>query len=295
MLSQYDVPYEVPKSPTLIDYQNFQTVDSQTIGYSSHTNRYQLHRISNTALPAAPAAFLPAASQPQTAAPRAARTVPRSSASQPPAQMGPKAAFPALAVVTSTAAPSCHAAFGRLREETYRRLGRYATRGPIPPLGKGRQRKRHTSSTHSNPSDLDAFLNLRISKLRHHNVAFLNPDDVYDFVCPIHTCLQPLHVGICTLRKALPLSTGDQCLLHLPLRPNERNLPPPRGKTMDIAHPSIRHPHSGQPLRLFKQPLHRPPTPPTPRRTLERPWSLQVNKPPPTFGRRLRSPPTSTD
>lgn len=60
----------------------------------------------------------------------------------------------------------------------------------------------------------DEFLDLRISKLRHHNVAFTHPDSVYDLACQIHTCLHPFHMATCTLREALTLTTGDKCLLH---------------------------------------------------------------------------------
>ena len=64
------------------------------------------------------------------------------------------------------------------------------------------------------PQDPDAFLDLRISKLRHHNAAFPRQDDVYDLACRIYTRLRPLNKATCTLREAMSLAYDSRYLLH---------------------------------------------------------------------------------
>ena len=64
-------------------------------------------------------------------------------------------------------------------------------------------------------SDSDAFLDLRISKLRHHNTSFPRQNDVYTLACRIYACLAPLGMTSCTLREALSHANSDQNLLHV--------------------------------------------------------------------------------
>jgi len=156
-----------------------------------------------TALPAAPAASIPATSQLPVAAPLANRPVTTFAAPQPSAptaqvaQMSAKPAFPAPFVGKPTVAPAA--------------MPPPAPHLPWVEVAGGRRR---TSSKHSTPSDPDAFLNLRISKLRHHNVAFPRQNDVYALACKICTYLGPLNTATYTLREALSLANSDQLLLH---------------------------------------------------------------------------------
>ena len=75
-------------------------------------------------------------------------------------------------------------------------------------------RGRRTSAKDPAPSDPNAFLDLRVPKLRHHNAAFPRPNDVYTLACRIYACLGTLNMISCTLQEALSLANSDQRLLH---------------------------------------------------------------------------------
>ena len=75
-------------------------------------------------------------------------------------------------------------------------------------------RGKRNSSKAPASSDSDAFLNLRISKLRHHSSSFPRQNDVYTLACRIYACLGLLGMTSCTLREALSLANSDHKLLH---------------------------------------------------------------------------------
>lgn len=64
--------------------------------------------------------------------------------------------------------------------------------------------------THPTSSDPDAFMYLGISKLRHHNVGFHHPKEVYTLACKRFICLRPLNMATSTMREALALATSDR-------------------------------------------------------------------------------------
>lgn len=72
---------------------------------------------------------------------------------------------------------------------------------------------KRASPKHSTPSDPNAFLNLRISKLRLHNATSPRGNDVYTFACRVCTCLAPLKMATYTLKETLLLPTMDQRFL----------------------------------------------------------------------------------
>lgn len=73
---------------------------------------------------------------------------------------------------------------------------------------------KRASCKHSTPTNPDAYLNVRISKLRHYNVAFPRRNDVYTLAYRICTCLSPFKMSTCFLQEAIDFATSDQRLLH---------------------------------------------------------------------------------
>ena len=74
--------------------------------------------------------------------------------------------------------------------------------------------KRHSSKAPAS-ADSDAFLDLHISKLRHHNASFPRQNDIYTLASRICSCLGPIGMTSCALREALSLTNSDLKLLHV--------------------------------------------------------------------------------
>lgn len=114
----------------------------------------------------------------------------------------------ASAVFSSTAYVASKLVFLALPAETFAAsLTAMPPPAPFLPwveVGRGRNR---FSSKHSTTSDPDAFLNVCISKLGHHNAAFPGQNDVYTLACRIYTCLAPLKMAT----YSGTLSTGQSC------------------------------------------------------------------------------------
>lgn len=57
-------------------------------------------------------------------------------------------------------------------------------------------------------------MDLRISKLRHHKVAFPRQNEIYALAYRINTCLDSHNMTTYTLREALALANSGHRILH---------------------------------------------------------------------------------